>query len=93
MYIVRILKRKDASSVVVAVVLALILLTPINVLTTDLAQYLSGITDYVNIPWREGVVLPIVQSFLEVILLEAILRAVIAIRPLFVRHATRSTKK
>ncbi len=85
MYIVKILKRKDAASVVVAIVLALILGSVLPALTHDLATYLSGIETFGGAAWRENVVRPIINSLLQVILLEAVLRAVIYTRPLFVR--------
>ena len=85
MDIVKVLKRKDAASVVVAIVLALILLNVLAVLTRDAATYLSGI-ETTGGQWRENVVHPLVQGALQVILLEAVLRAVIYLRPMFVRR-------
>lgn len=85
MYIVKILKRRDAASVVVAVVLALILLGILSTLTSDLATYLSGI-ETTGTEWRENIVLPLIQGALEIILLEALLRIVIYVRPMFVRR-------
>ena len=85
MYIVRILKRRDAASVVVAVVLAFVLSSVVTVLTADLATYLSGIEVSGGTQWRENVVRPLIAAGLQVILLEAILRLVIAIRPVFVQ--------
>lgn len=84
MYVIKVLKRKDASSVVVAIALALIAYQMLPALTSDLATYLSGIeTDSVT-EWRESVVFPLVNGLLQVILLEAIVRLVVHIRPLFV---------
>lgn len=85
MYIVKILKRKDASSVIVAVVLALILGGITTVLTGDLAIYLSGIEHSGEVLWRENIVRPLIAAFLQVVLLEALLRIVIFVRPIFVQ--------
>lgn len=84
MYIVKILKRKDAASVVVAIVLALVLNGVMFVLTDDLATYLSGI-DKTSTMWRENIVRPLIAAALQLIVLEAILRAVIYVHPYFVR--------
>lgn len=85
MYIVKVLKRKDAASVIVAVVLALILSGITTILTGDLATYLSGIEHSGNVLWRENVVRPLIAAVLQVILLEALLRIVIFVRPFFVQ--------
>lgn len=85
MYIVKLLKRKDAASVVVAVVLALILANALPVVTSDLATYLSGIETASSTEWRVNVVRPLISSALQIIVLEAFLRVVIFVRPYFVR--------
>ncbi len=85
MYIVRILKRKDAASVVVAVVLAVILANALPVVTSDLATYLSGIETAQATEWRENIVRPLISAALQVVVLEAFLRLVIFVRPYFVR--------
>lgn len=85
MYLVKILKRRDASSVIVAIILALIAFQVIPSLTSDLATFLSGIETSGGTEWRENVVFPLINAALQVILLEAILRAVVYARPLFVR--------
>ncbi len=84
MYIIRILKRKDAASVVVAIVLAIVLSGIVSVLTGDLATYLSGIEKTAT-EWRSDVVRPLIHAGLQLVLLEAVLRLVINVRPLFVR--------
>ncbi len=85
MYIIKVLKRKDASSVVVAIALALIAYQMLPALTGDLAAYLSGLETDTVTQWRESVVFPLVNGLLQVILLEAIIRLVVHVRPLFVR--------
>lgn len=86
MHIVKVLKRKDAASVVVAVVLALVLSGIISVLTSDLATYLSGIEVSGGTEWRENIVRPLIAAALQIILLELVLRLAIAVRPVFVRR-------
>lgn len=86
MYIIKILKRRDAASIIVAVVLAFVLSNIATVLTADLATYLAGIEVSGGTEWRENVVRPLIAAFLQVILLEAILRGVIYVRPYFVRR-------
>lgn len=85
MYIVKILKRKDAASVVVAVVLAVILASVLPSVTSDLATYLSGIETAQATEWRENVVRPLISAGLQIIVLEALLRVVIFVRPYFIR--------
>lgn len=85
MYLVKILKRKDAASVVVAIVLALVMLDVVSVLTSDLATYLSGIETAGGTEWRENVVRPLIFAALKVIALEIVLRVVIWVRPMFVQ--------
>lgn len=89
MYIVKVLKRKDAASVVVAVVLALVLLSAVQAVTYDLAVYLSGLDNVKGTEWRTSVITPLISAFLQVIVLEAFLRAVIYVRPLFVRKKSK----
>jgi hypothetical protein len=45
MVLVKILKRRDASSVVVAILLAMIISQPLNQATSPLAGHLSGLKD------------------------------------------------
>lgn len=85
MHIIKILKRKDAASVVVAVVLAVILANALPVVTSDLATYLAGIETAQATEWRENVVRPLISAALQVIVLEAFLRVVVFVRPYFVR--------
>lgn len=83
MYIVKILKRGDGASVVVAIVLAFIIANVLTVVTTDLAAYLSGI-DASSTQWRANVVMPLIGSVLQLIVLEALLRVIVFVRPYFV---------
>lgn len=92
MHAIKILKRKDASSIVVAVLLSMILYPLLLTLTADLSAYLSGITNLPDYEWRIVIVQPIVSVMLQLVLLEAILRIAVFIRPFFVRRVTRSSK-
>lgn len=86
MYIVKVLKRRDAASIVVAVVLAFVLSNVVTVLTSDLATYLSGIDTVGGTEWRENVVRPLIAAILQVVLLEAVLRLAVYLRPYFVQR-------
>ena len=76
MVIVQILKRKDASSVVVAIVLGLILITLLSSVTGELAAKISGTTDlggYAASPdWKLTYLQPVVAAALQVIALEVL---------------------
>lgn len=90
MYIVKILKRKDAASVVVAIALAFILTYVLTTVTSDLATYLSGIEVPTSATqWRENTVRPVIAALLQVVVLEALLRLVIFVRPYFVRKKSK----
>lgn len=90
MYIVKILKRKDAASVVVAIALAFVLTYVLTAVTSDLATYLAGIEDATSATqWRENTVRPLIAAVLQVVVLEAILRLVILLRPYFVRKKSK----
>jgi hypothetical protein len=76
MVIVQILKRKDASSVVVAIVLGLILLTLLSSVTGELSAKISGTADlggYAGSPsWKLTYLQPVVAAALQVIALEVL---------------------
>lgn len=90
MYIIKILKRRDAASVIVAIVLGFILLNILQIVTADLSTFLAGIDIVAENPWREGVVRPLIASALNIIALEAFLRVVVHVRPYFVRRVKKS---
>lgn len=85
MYIIKVLKRKDAASVIVAVVLALVLSSVVTALTGDFANYLSGVSSELDGELRDVLIRPLVSAFLQVLTLEVFLRLVIFARPAFVR--------
>ncbi len=86
MVLVRILKRKDASSVIVAIVLAFIVAEVVSRMTVSLAGKLSGIgSDLPAFAWRGSFAFPILSLILQVIVLEILVRAAIIIRAALVR--------
>ena len=77
MYIEKVLKRKDAVSIIVSVVMAMIILQPLTALTTRLAQVLSGerisaVSAGAN--WQEQYLLPLVSALCQIVALEVLLR-------------------
>lgn len=77
MYIAKVLKRKDAVSVIVSVVLAMIIVQSIPSLTARLAQVLSGekiSSATVGVGWQSQYLFPVIVALLQVITLEIILR-------------------
>lgn len=79
---VKVLKRGDASSVIVAILLAFILSNPIANVTTRLANTLSGIDEgqagAFNVPgadWKVTYLHPVVWALLQIIVLEVVIWA------------------
>lgn len=77
MLLVKILKRKDASSVLVAVLIALVLWQPLAEVTARLSTYLSGLpangygSYYVpNGDWKGQYAMPVVSVIVQLLLLE-----------------------
>jgi len=70
---IKVLKRKDASSVVVAVVIGLILAQLLPALTGRLASVLSGVDVAVGAGWQDQYLQPVVSAVLQLALLEIIL--------------------
>lgn len=94
MYIVKILKRRDASSVIVAVVLAMITMGFLPYLTANIAGTLSGAQDgyymgsgFPGADWRTAYLQPFVSALLQVVILEVVLRLVVLFRSVLVRRA------
>ncbi|MEO6761216.1 MAG: hypothetical protein ABI220_02450 [Candidatus Saccharimonadales bacterium] len=73
MDIVRVLKRKDAASVVVAVVLGLLVFGAVQAWASRPADWLSG-QDSAGSGWNEGFWRPLVTLVIELIVLEIVLR-------------------
>ncbi len=85
MYIVKFLKRKDAATLIVGIILAVIIAGILPAVTSDLATYLAGIETAQATEWRENVIRPLISAGLQIVVLEAILRVVVYVRPYFVR--------
>ncbi len=92
MYIVKVMKRKDASSVVVAIFLAMALGTWLPSLAGKLSGWISGVSDgqyySYSIPgagWQVAYLQPAVFFILQVMVLELLLRVCVLVRPIFVR--------
>jgi hypothetical protein len=79
MVIIKVLKRKDAASLVVGVVLAIIVAQLVIALTSDFAQILSGVDESehfstVSDSWQASYLLPAVSIVLQLITLELLIR-------------------
>jgi energy-converting hydrogenase Eha subunit A len=89
MVTVRVLKRKDAASVVVAVALGLALFSSLQPMMSDLAYRLASMgsdTPYrSSANLRDGYLTPLLTLLLTVLAIEVLLIVVTMVRPLFVR--------
>lgn len=91
MYITKVLKRGDAASVVVAIVLAFIVISVLPNLVGDLTQILTGTEDgyvpgtYPGMGWQEVYLMPVVSALLQVVVVELGLRLVVVFRSVLVR--------
>lgn len=80
MVAVQILKRKDASSLIVAIALAMIGFAVIGDITAHLSHVLSGLSDSYGGDFKSNYVLPLVSFALQLIALEVFLRLIIKAR-------------
>lgn len=78
MDIVKVLKRRDASSVVVAIIMGLFVSGAVQALAYRPASWLSG-DSAVGGGWTAGLWLPIITLVVELIILEIVLRVYIAL--------------
>lgn len=78
MMLVSILKRKDAASVIVAIVIAMVLMQPLSALTARLAGKVSGVDGGFSYAqsggWQVEYLQPVVWAILQLILLEIVVR-------------------
>lgn len=72
MVLVKVLKRKDASSVVVAVAVGLIIFSFLSTVTGPLAAEISSINPQQVGEWRNQYLLPFVAAVLQLIFLEVL---------------------
>jgi len=95
MYIIKVMKRKDASSIVIAIWLAMSLMQLTTMPTYRLTNWLSGVGAhnwmggmYGGTPgpdWRSEYLSPVISFLVQVIVLEVLIRLFVMIHPLFVR--------
>lgn len=84
MVIVKILKRKDASSVLVAIVLAFAVSTFLAALTVDLSSKISGLDSEMQAyrTWQEAYLQPAVMLLLQIVFLEVLAWIVLGLKEL-----------
>lgn len=81
MVIIKVLKRNDAASIVVAVALAVIGAGAISALSNSITNALTG----TNPTFENGYLYPMLAFLLQLLLLEAGLRAIIFLRATYLR--------
>jgi Na+-translocating ferredoxin:NAD+ oxidoreductase RnfD subunit len=86
MYVSKVLKRKDASSLIVAVSMGVAFAFFLMSISSQPAVWLSR-ANYggPGQNWKDALLIPLVTLVVELILLEICLRLVVNLRPLFVR--------
>ena len=74
MVLAKILKRKDASSVVIAIVIGSVLLQFVQTLTNKWAIKVANVSysSQVNFHWKEDVLMPLLWLLFELVVLEVL---------------------
>jgi hypothetical protein len=92
MYVVKVLKRKDASSVVVAILLALMVSQMLMMVTNDLTTWLSGLKGEEGFgygsfsgDWKVMYLQPLVSVIVQLVALEVLIRLIVMVRSAVVR--------
>ncbi len=93
MYIIKVLKRKDAASIIVAIWIAMSLNQIIFLPTLRLSNWVTGLGDKnysnmyggVNGGWRNEFLNPVVSFVVQILLLEILIRLFVIVHPWFVR--------
>ena len=92
MYITKVLKRKDAASLIVAIWIATATIQALYLPIYQLSDKLSRIGDHSNnnnygpaLGWRSTYLSPVIVMVLNLVVIEVLLRLIIWVRPLFVR--------
>lgn len=87
MVLVKILKRGDAASIIVAIVLAMSISNAFSIMFMDIAGWVAGIGEDVNMyqgfsegGWRTTYLFPVVTLVLQLIALELVARVAIYAR-------------
>ena len=87
MYIVKVLKRKDAASLIVAIILASSIGQSLWSPTYQISNLITGGPRYDHGPgWKELYLLPLVQLIIQLLIVEVALRIFIAVRGRLVRR-------
>jgi hypothetical protein len=77
MVLVKILKRKDATSVILAIFLAMVLIQFVQSITLNWANWLSGLNYGRPVDgsgWKQEYLLPVVSAVLSLLVLEVLCR-------------------
>lgn len=101
MLLVKILKRKDASSLIVGVVIASVLWQALIAMTGDLASTLSGLKDGHQVisyappdaNWRQMYAYPTISAALQIIALELLAWVILGVSLLIKGASPVKTKK
>jgi hypothetical protein len=79
MVLVKILKRRDASSVIIAILIAMIVTQPLNILTGKPASIISGLSGNQGFgyygpggDWKSQYLFPVVWAVLQLLVLEVL---------------------
>jgi hypothetical protein len=86
MYIVKVLKRKDAASVVIAIILAMIIGGSLQSAGYDLAARLTNENQYIQDVWKMMYLVPVLSAVIQLLLVELGLRIFIPLRSMVVRR-------
>jgi hypothetical protein len=92
MILVKVLKRKDAASVLVAIVIAMIISQPLSTSTISLASKIAGNNGgqfgYSGGGWKDEYLFPVVWALLQLVVLE-ILAWVCVLGPMLAKKTKR----
>ncbi len=101
MMLVKILKRKDASSLIVGIILAMIIVQALSITTGDLAAELSGIKDSQQggfgfsppgTGWEQTYLYPIVWALIQIVALEVLVALAVTFNILFKNTTTQKKR-
>ena len=87
MYTIKVLKRRDAASVTVAVVLAMALMNFLSAISVGLANFVTGLSDdRMSSGFNEQYLFPLALLLFELIFLELALRFAVWLRPMIIKN-------
>ena len=87
MYVSKVLKRKDASSLIIAVTMGVAFAFFLAAISNQPAAKLSGVEYAGSLGWKESILVPLLTLVIELVVLEISLRLLVLLRPIFVRKA------